>query len=120
MNLGHARVLTAAGEGATLLELWQGADSVVVIDAAAGPPPGTIRRFDARRQALPPELFGCSSHAFGVAQAVELARTLDCLPRRLLIYALAGRDFGLGEGLSPEVVVAVPTLAAEIACELAA
>jgi len=119
LHLPHVVVLTTGGEGATLLNLWQGAESVVLVDAAAGLPPGTVRRFDAHRDALPPELFGCSTHAFGVAQAVELGRTMGSLPRRLTIFALAGRDFGQGEGLSPEVAAAVPRLVHRIARELA-
>lgn len=119
LHLPHVVVLMTGGEGATLLDLWHGAESVILVDAATGLPPGAVRRFDAHRDPLPPELFGCSTHAFGVAQAVQLARTLGSLPRRLTIFALGGQDFSLGEGLSPEVATAVPVLAEQIAYELA-
>ena len=123
LHLPRVVVLTTGGEGATLLDLWHGAEFVVLIDAATGPPPGTVRRFDVRRDALSPELFGGNppgaTHAFGIVQAVELARALGRLPRHLIIFALAGQDFGHGEGLSPAVAAAIPRLVQRIACELA-
>ncbi len=118
LGLEGVRVLETGGEGADLLDLWQGAARVIVIDAASGPPAGTVHRFDARQQRLPANLFGASSHAFGVGEAVELGRALDCLPPCLTVYALAGRDFAHGEGLSPEAATAALALVAEIVQEL--
>jgi hydrogenase maturation protease len=71
-------ILEATGEGTALLESWKGADTVILIDAvASGAYPGTIHRLDARAQLLPAGFLHTSSHAFGVAQGVELARALD-------------------------------------------
>src|SRR5574341_563487 len=78
-------ILETTGEGAALLESWKGADTVILIDAvASGAYPGTIQRLDARAQPLPAGLLHTSTHAFGVAQAIELARALDQLPPRVL------------------------------------
>ena len=44
-----------------------------------------------------------STHAFGVAEALELARALNRLPPCLLIYGIEGKNFAMGTGLSPEV-----------------
>lgn len=97
-------ILEATGEGTALLESWTGAESVVIIDAvASGASPGTIHRLDARAQALPAGLLHTSTHAFGVAQAVELARALGQLPRSLVIYGIEGKTFDPDTGLSPEV-----------------
>ena len=46
----------------------------------SGAAPGTTRRLDASRERLPAELFRGSTHALGLAEAVELARALDRLP----------------------------------------
>jgi hydrogenase maturation protease len=51
-----------------------------------------------------------STHAFGVAEAVELARELGRLPGRLEVYAIEGADFSAGAELSAEVASAVRTL----------
>ena len=99
-----------------LLDLWVGAPAVILIDAVvidAGAP-GRITTWDVRAAPLPPELQPCSTHAFGVAQTVELARALDRLPPRLILYAIAGRNFALGAQPSPEVLAAVEEVAQTI------
>ena len=97
-------IIEASGEGAALMELWKGAARVVVIDAThSGSPAGTIHRFDARAEPLPSRFFHYSTHAFSVAEAVELGRALDVLPPRLVVYGIEGRSYAAGEGLSAEV-----------------
>ena len=83
----------------------------MVVDAAAsGASPGTVHRFDARAAPLPAAHLRSSTHAFGVADAVELARALGRLPGRLDVYAIEGGDFSLGAGLTPPVAAAVEAL----------
>lgn len=104
-----------SGEGAQLMVAWRGAARVVVIDAvSSGGIPGTIHRINAADKLLPARFFRCSSHAFGVAEAVEMSRMLGELPTELTIYGIEGADFGAGVGLSPAVAAAVKTVAAEI------
>jgi hydrogenase maturation protease len=103
------------GDATALVETWAGADRVVVVDAAAsGAPPGTVRRFDARAQPLPAHLLRSSTHAFGVPDAIELARALGRLPRALDVYAIEGERFVAGDRLSPAVERAVQELAATL------
>ena len=47
---------------------------------SSGAAPGTLHRFEVADEPLPAELFSSSTHALGVAEAVELARELDRLP----------------------------------------
>lgn len=100
---GKAEVRVAAGEAAEILAAWEGFDAVILVDAAAGPRAGRVHRLDALAAPLPAGLGGLSSHGPGAAEAVELARALGRLPGRLVVYAVEGRDFGLGEGLTPAV-----------------
>jgi len=93
----------AEGQCYSLLELWREAEEVYLVDAVRGPPPGTILRIDAVVEQLPAAAFGASTHGFGLAQAIALARTLDRVPERLTVYAIAGADFAEGEGLTPAV-----------------
>ena len=84
----------------------------MVVDAAAsGAPPGSVRRFEAHAAPLPAHLLRSSTHAFGVAEAIELARALGRLPPILDVYAIEGSDFSAGAGLSPPVAAAVEWLA---------
>lgn len=108
------------GSAPDLLKLWQEADAVIIADAVhAAAPPGTIYRLAAHAEPLPTEMFpACSTHAWGVAEAVALGRILHQLPPYLIIYGIAGKNFALGEGLSPEVEQAVPEVARRILQEI--
>jgi hydrogenase maturation protease len=121
-------VLINAGEPADLLEAWRHADVAIVVDAMdAGLEPGTTRRIEAGAAAgghvladgttLPGS---ASSHLLPLSNVVELARTLDALPGRLVIFGVQGGAFGYGEGLTPEVERAVERVAAEILEEVGA
>ncbi len=108
------------GEGASLIEAWQGYRRVLLVDATCSDAAvGTVQRFDALQVELPKGLFHYSSHLFGVAEAVELARSLERLPGNLIIYGIAGTEFGYGEALSPEVAVAVVDVTNRIRAEFA-
>ena len=109
------QVAAHEGDGVRLIELWSGAAHAVVVDAASsGAHPGTVHRFDAVAGPLPVDSLRSSSHAFGVADAVELARALDRLPARLDIYGIEGTAFGAGARLTPAVADAVVALAARL------
>ncbi len=113
------RVLEESGEGAGLMESWQDADAVVLIDAAhSGAAPGTVHRLDAHVQPIAKKFFRFSTHAFGVAEAVELARTLGRLPPRLIVYGVEGKSFEAGVGLSPEVEAAAQEVVERVLGEL--
>jgi hydrogenase maturation protease len=100
----HVRVLEESGEAAALMDSWKGADAVILIDAVrSGAKPGTLHRLDAHKQSIPTRFFHYSTHAFGAAEAIELARALSQLPPRVIVYGIEGKTFEAGLGLSPEV-----------------
>jgi hydrogenase maturation protease len=109
------------GEPSGLLDAWEGAEEAIVVDAVrSGAPPGTVHRLDARRRPLPSRLLrSASTHALGVAEAVELGRALDRLPPRLLVYGIEGRAFEAGAGLAPAVERAVERVVEEVRADLA-
>ena len=107
------------GEGTALMEAWKGADAVVLVDAVqSGDAPGTIHRFDAQAQSIPARFFHYSTHAFSVAEAVELARALNQLPPRLVLYGVEGKDFSFGETFSPEVAAVVDEVLSRVSREM--
>ncbi|OHB45449.1 MAG: hydrogenase maturation protease [Planctomycetes bacterium RIFOXYD2_FULL_41_16] len=104
----HVNVIEQSGDGISLMESWKDADTVILIDAVhSGKNFGTIYRFEAHEQAIPSRFFHYSTHAFGVAEAIELARTLKQLPQNLIVYGIEGKCFEAGIGLSLEVEKAV-------------
>jgi len=119
LALPGVTILEQSGEGAALVETWREAGRVIVVDAASsGSTPGTIHRLEVTDRPLPAHFSGGSTHAFGLAEAVELARQLDRLPPDLVIYGIEARDFTLGAGLSPEVQAAAESLIKQLAQEL--
>ncbi len=117
----RARVIECAGNAAELVEAWRDEPVVVVVDAmSSGSPAGTVRRLDATRGPLRVELFRGSSHGLGLAEAVELARSLGQLPPSLVIFAIEGTDFGIGTRISYPVECAVREAALLISEELMA
>ncbi len=116
MRLKNAEVMEHNGEGTTLMDSWKPGGRVVIVDAvSSGAQAGTIHRIDARRQSIPSHLFSCSTHNLGLAEAVELARSLDRLPLSLEIIGIEGKCFDPGETVSCEVETSMDTVVGEIA-----
>ena len=108
------RVIEHDGEAASLLDAMQGAERVWLIDAAcSGAPCGTIHRIDCA-DGVPLPSGAVSSHGFGVAEAIGLARALGTLPRQCIVYAIEGANFEVGEAVSAAVMHAADIVAAEL------
>jgi hydrogenase maturation protease len=109
----------ADGEATAVMAHLDGADVAFLVDACvSGAPAGTVRRIDVGRAPLAPGAFGLSTHGFGLAQAIELARALGRLPERCVVYAIEGASFTPGAPLSPAVAEAVQQVAVRLRAEL--
>ena len=107
------------GEPAALVDALGSADAVVVVDAVrSGAQPGALVRWDASEEAVPLAPFRGSTHALGLAEAIELSRALGRLAPRVVVYGIEGEDFGTGERLSPAVERAVGEAVAAVRGEL--
>ncbi|OLZ69015.1 hydrogenase maturation protease [Streptomyces sp. IMTB 2501] len=104
-------LVVSDGEPARMLDLWRGADTVVVVEA--------LHTRSARAGELhtltPDEAGGhargtASTHAFGLGECLALAEALDQLPPRLVVHAVEVADVELGAGLSEAVRTALPEL----------
>ena len=116
----QADVLVCEADPAELLTAWTGADLAIVVDTVvSGAAPGTIQRFDVSAAPLPTKLIGFSTHAFGVGEAIELARALDRLPGRTIVYGIEGSSFSAGAPLDPAIERAVDETLTRIMAELA-
>ena len=116
-----AEVLEREGEPTALMDAWEGAEAVWLVDAvSSGAPSGSVHRINAGEEELPAGLFRASTHAFGLAETVELARALGRLPGRTVVFGIEGARFEAGDELSPEVAAAVPGVAESVREEVAA
>jgi hydrogenase maturation protease len=101
-------VVTCEQEASRVIDAIEGRDAAVLVDASSsGAASGTIHRFDASAEPVPARSFRSSTHAFGVGEAIELARALGKLPATVVVYGIEGERFAAGEGLSPAVRAAV-------------
>lgn len=100
------------GDGAALMATWSGFEEVVLVDATApAGSPGRIRIWNAQEGTLPKDALPRSTHGFGVREAVELARAMNCLPQSLRIYGIEATQFSFSAPCSEEVERAVRLVA---------
>ena len=107
------------GEATDLLARIEGVAAAFLVDACTSEASaGTVRRFDVGAAPLPQRVFGVSTHGFGLAEAIELARALGRLPPRCVVYAIEGSSFQAGAPLSPPVAAAVANVARRLLAEI--
>ena len=112
---GDFEVVEHTGDGAELLDLWQNADTVILLDAVqSGAPAGTIHRFEIEEDFIPSAGFPEGTHTFNLLQAIDLARVLGLLPPMLVLYGIEGERFQYGTELSIPVQRAIEKLVAEV------
>jgi hydrogenase maturation protease len=112
-------VVACNEEPSRLMEAWEGADRVVLVDTvSSGAPPGTLHRFEAGEEAVPARTFRSSTHAIGIADTIELARALGRLPHRVRVYGIEAGGFTTGAGLTPAVESAVAFLVKDVLTDL--
>jgi hydrogenase maturation protease len=113
------QVLARSGDMLSLIEDCAGFDALVCVDAAAPvTAPGRIHRFDLARDSLPRDLSFTSSHAFGLAEAIELARALQRAPQTIIVYAVEGGCFDGGTAMTPAVATAAAVVADRVVAEI--
>lgn len=109
----------SAGDPYELLELFTGVDGAVVVDAviSGDHPPGAVFTLSAGDSPVPTTA-QASTHGVGLAEAIELARSLGRLPDRVVVVGIEAADLRPGAGLTPAVAAAVPAAAVHALAEL--
>ena len=108
-------VIEHESEATALLDAWAGAPLAIVVDATNGAgETGSIHILDATHEPLPASFTGTSTHSFGLAETVELARALGRLPQRLVVVGVEGESFQAGAEPGPAVTVALRQAVAKV------
>jgi len=116
---GNVEVVEHGGEPIDLLQLWEGYQKVILVDAVTGgKSPGTIHRFDVHQDPIPAGIIHFSTHQMSLPATIELARTLEKLPQFLLVFGVEAGSFSAGISISPEVKRASEILINQITSEL--
>ena len=112
-------ILECSGNATELMEVWRDVGRVILIDTfCSGSATGDVLRIDVSEQAIPANLRQTSTHGFGVAEAVELARVLKTLPQTIVLYGIEGANFEPGQTLSPAVQQAIESCCQQIEAEV--
>lgn len=109
-------IIAGVADGTDLIELWNNKNICIVIDAVSSDSKsGMIHEYDGLTQDLPENIFSAfSTHAFSISRTVKLAKTINQLPARLIIYGIEGADFSAGQGLTPAVTTAADNVIRKI------
>ena len=117
---GTADIVEAELAGFDLVELLEGYERAVIIDAIEldGEAPGTVFRLSPEDMRITPRL--ASFHDIDIVTALALGKRLGLvMPEEVVIYAVQVEDaLTLGEGCGRAVEAAISPLTAEIAAEL--
>ncbi|MGA7672315.1 MAG: hydrogenase maturation protease [Nitrolancea sp.] len=111
----RVQVVEHDGDPLDLLPIWSGSKLAIIVDALnLRQKAGMIYQFDPDADLPPNRESIVSSHGHSLWDAWELAKLLSQRPQRAMIFAIAGRQFGQGEGLSPEVEAAIEVVAKRV------
>jgi hydrogenase maturation protease len=114
----EADVVLWEREPSDLIDLWAGAPLTVVVDAVDGAPPGTVHRLDPGGGEPDTQPRTASTHALGLMQVIELARSLGRMPRRLVLLGVGGETFETGAPLSSAARAGIDAAVASVLAEL--
>ena len=107
------------GDGTGLTLALQNCRRAILIDAVLdNGPPGDLVIIDCNNQQLPPQQYLCSSHGFGLGEAIEMARALGTLPPWCFILGVRASKLETGHELSREVQDAIPRAVAWVTQQL--
>ena len=94
LEIPGLEIIEQSGESFSLMDCWTGSSmSFSWTPLLPSGTPGQVQVWNATADRLPEDVFPCSTHAFGVREAVELARVMNRLPQTLLIYGIEGKRF---------------------------
>lgn len=109
------RATEVVSDATNLAAAWEGCETAVVIDAmVSGRRPGTIRRLSLEEVMGSAAQHFRSTHGLGLPEGLRFAKALECLPERLVVFGVEGREFGVGEPMSSEVAAAVDSVIKQV------
>lgn len=109
------KLVKQRGDIAELIDIFSQYKTVYLVDACrSNAPIGTWQRIDAQKQPIMEESPQTSTHGFSVSQAISLAKNLDQLPNKLILYVISGDSYTISDKFSPSVAKSVDLVVREI------
>lgn len=115
LNITQVTVTESFGEGTELMEMWKAYKQLIICDAVcSGEEPGTLHILEPHKAKIPTQFFHYSTHAFSLAEAIEMSRMLGTLPAIVTIYGIEGESFSAGTTLTTKVAMALTKVIAKV------
>lgn len=112
---GHIPLHKIGGDIVDLLEYFSLYSTLYLIDACSGSAKaGEWQRIDPLTQPLLLDKPQTSTHGLSIAEAISLAKSLNQLPSKLIIYAINGDHYEMSHALSLPVANAIAMVAERI------
>jgi hydrogenase maturation protease len=103
------------GDIAELMDVFANHSTVYLIDACASHAlPGSWQRIDASLEPFLLDPPSASTHGLSIKEAIALAKNLNQMPSKLIIYAITGDRYQISAGLSAPVSRAIGVVAQNI------
>lgn len=113
------KVVEAGDDLTELLDLWQDVDLAIVVDTFRSEgTAGEIVRWAGPALDNLASQGPLSTHGLSLPQALALGRTLEKVPRQLVVYGIRGSDFRIGRPIAAEVARALPEVEQRILTEI--
>ncbi len=102
------KLVKLQGDIAELIDIFAHHKSVYLVDACRSSElVGAWQRIDVHKQPIIEDNPQTSTHGFSLGQAISLAKNLDQLPNKLILYAINGMHYSISDELSPPVAKSV-------------
>lgn len=102
------KLVKQRGDIAELIDIFGQYKTVYLVDACrSNVSVGTWQRIDVQKQSIIEENPQTSTHGFSVSQAISLAKNLDQLPYKLILYVINGDSYTISDKFSPSVAKSV-------------
>lgn len=113
----HLQFINCDRPGMRLIELMQGANPIILIDAVkSGAAIGTLHRF--QNQEIESLNMGFSTHDIGVGEALKIGRALNALPELIIFYGIEIAEIDLQADLSTHLREAIEILVEKVQGEI--
>lgn len=107
------------GDIAELIDIFAHYHTVYLVDAYQSHALMDLwKRIDIHQEPIPDEHPQTSTHGFSIAQAISLAKNLDQLPNKLILYAIKGDNYTISDHLSPVVAKSIDEVTEAILKEI--
>lgn len=105
----HTDLVKASGEMTELLELFSQYDTIHCIDAASGLKMPWMR-FETLEELAKNTTAQTSTHGLGLLEAIKMAKTLETLPKTLIIWAIRAGNYKMGQPVATGCNEAIQTV----------